>query len=127
MTAFLLAALATWRLAKMLGQERMPFKFGADLRLLFGGIVAEEDGSPAYELDGSPVFHAEAPEFVREIGRGMLCLWCCSIWVAAVVALFMPRRAPYGITVLALSASAMIIEREFNREDESDGGLGDDE
>lgn len=114
--AFAVAALATWRLAKFLGQERGPFKLGAHLRRLLGGVMHEDDGSIAYDTDDTVLFHPDAPAAVKEIGRGLLCLWCCSIWVGALIAALIPRVTDYVTTALGLSAAAMLIEQWFNRE-----------
>lgn len=108
---FLIAALVTWRMGSLLGHERLPFALGPRFRRLFG-IVPEDDGSPAFEDDATlilmPLNHLQ--KLRHEVARMLVCTWCCSLWVALVVALFIPWIVNYPFTVLALSASAILIQ-----------------
>jgi hypothetical protein len=76
-------ALATWRLSSLLVQESGPFNVFAALR--------------------------EKTTF-----GGMLdCVWCTSIWVAALL-LLVSRVARWPVDVLAVSAAAIWIDKELS-------------
>jgi hypothetical protein len=82
---FLLAALATWRLAHLLTREDGPYGLLARLRARAG--------------DGA-------------VGRALQCLYCTSVWVAAPLALFVaPWQARAAVVWLALSGAACLLDR----------------
>lgn len=82
---FVLAALATWRLAH---------------------LVAEEDG-PA-----NVIARARLRAGPSTLGELMDCFYCLSLWAAAPLALALePRRRDVPLTALALSGAACLLER----------------
>ena len=84
-TRFVLASLATWRLAH---------------------LVAEEDG-PA-----NVIAHARARAGTSQLGELMDCFYCLSLWAAAPLALVTaPRRRDVPLTWLALSGAACLLDR----------------
>ena len=84
-TRFILAALATWRLAH---------------------LVAEEDG-PA-----NLIARARAHAGASQLGELMDCFYCLSLWAAAPLAFATaPRRRDVPLTWLALSGAACLLER----------------
>jgi Protein of unknown function (DUF1360) len=82
---FLLAVLATWRIAHLLASEDGPWDLVVRLRVRLGGNFA---------------------------GRLMDCFYCLSVWVAAPLAFFVCRRPlDLAVTWLALSGAACLLER----------------
>lgn len=81
MLDWLLSALATWRLSSLL---------------------VNEDG-PAHVFKRLRVWAELHSGFLADL---LACVWCCSVWVAAIMP-FMPRPVRQW---LALSAAAILIE-----------------
>lgn len=80
---FVLAALATWRLAHLLALEDGPFDLVVRLRLRLG-----------------------------EAGRALDCIHCMSLWVAAPLALFVdPTLQSWWCIWLALSGAAGLLHQ----------------
>ncbi len=96
---YLLEALAAWRLAHLLVNEDGPGDIFARLRYRAGvrwSVIRGPEG----------VTRARVAE--TGLARGLLCLWCVSIWSAALLRL--GRRArPVALVrdILALSAGAL--------------------
>ena len=88
-TGFVLAALATWRVAH---------------------LIAEEDGP------WNVVARARARAGTGELGELMDCFYCLSLWVAAPAALTVTRERDLPTTWLALSGAACLLEQATNRE-----------
>ncbi len=92
----LIMILATWRLASMFVSEDGPFDLFRRIRSLFG-ITHHDDGSVANIPD-------------RSLARLFSCLWCMSVWMAAVVyGLWL--LCPVLVWILGLSTGAIIVER----------------
>ena len=95
----LIAALATWRLTTLLVNEDGPLDVLVKFRSLIG--IKWDAQSESYGTN----FIAEA----------FTCVWCLSIWIGAVVAIFIaPTLIWYPAYALALSAAAIIIEETIN-------------
>lgn len=98
---FALLALATWRLSAMLSYERGPANVFVWLRLGLG-IEAGEDGEPL------------SWDHTQLLPSLFVCVWCLSIWVAALwclLWLIWPAGALAVAVPFALSAVAVIVER----------------
>jgi protein-S-isoprenylcysteine O-methyltransferase Ste14 len=86
---FVVATLATWRLAALLTREDGPFEVFARLRARAGGGM---------------------------VGRALGCLHCTSLWVAAPLTGFVvPWGARSVIIWLALSGGACLLDRATQR------------
>ena len=95
-------ALATWRLASLLGQEDGPFGVLAALRYRMGERY-DEYSNQVLERLGEKWYHA----LVYEIADQLTCLWCCSIWVGVLLTilyLVLPMITFYWMLPFALSA-----------------------
>lgn len=92
MSKLLLGILATWRLTKLLKEERGPYEILARLRQWVG--VRYDVYSTAYSDN--------------ELGRAFLCFWCLSLWIALVLG-----RGKVMET-LAYSGGAILIEESLN-------------
>lgn len=118
---FVVAVMATWRGAKMLSAERLPFALGVGIRRLFG-VEHHADGRPLRDGMGEvalrPVSSWRPLAWVAsEIGEGITCLWCCSVWCAAGVTgllwwgdILVTGVAEALLLVPALSAGAILFE-----------------
>jgi len=91
--------LATWRLSSLLSREDGPYNMLSRLRGKLG--VVQNVNSEPYGTN--------------EFARGLLCMWCNSVWVAAVMAIMACviglvdiRMVLYAI--FALSAGAILVE-----------------
>ena len=86
---FLIGTLAAWRIAALLTREDGPFGVFARLRARAGS---------------------------GEVGRGLQCLYCTSVWSAAPLAGFVaPWSARSPVIWLALSGGACLLERATQR------------
>jgi hypothetical protein len=88
--------LATWRLASLLAQEAGPFDLFARLRYAAG---------VRYGDDGAPYGH-------NVLAEGIVCVWCCSVWVGVVLAAawwYAPDVAFWIAAPFALSGGATLI------------------
>jgi hypothetical protein len=86
---FLLAALATWRLASLMTRERGPYELVARLR-------------------------ARARDSM--LGRALQCFYCASLWIAAPLALLVTTSVPRAVVVwVALSGAACLLDRVSSR------------
>lgn len=102
--AFLILALAAWRLACMLVSEAGPFSVFARLRYRIGVrsvLVTPSVG----RIDVGKV----ASNTVAEL---FMCIWCMSVWTAALLlALVLLAPALWFVpVVLALSAGAILVQ-----------------
>ncbi len=94
---FIVLALATWRITSLFVNEAGPFGVFAKLRYAIG--VRYDDYSKPY---GNNI-----------VANAFVCVWCLSIWVSLVAAIFLfPHIVwwQYPIAVLALSAVAITID-----------------
>lgn len=98
MTAFVIYALATWRVASLITSENGPFNVFARIRQAVG---ANDPG----EIAG-----------LREL---FTCVWCMSVWVAAfwyLAARFVPVVAVPAALISAASAAAIAFEKLFGKD-----------
>ena len=95
-------ALAAWRIASLLSSEEGPWDVFSRLRT-WAGV--------RYDAQSEP-YGANA------LARGMLCLWCCSVWAGAVLALayWLWPGIVWLALPLALSAGAIVVQNVTNRE-----------
>lgn len=94
----LLLGLATWRLTSLLVNEDGPFDLFVKLRWLLGVRFDEQSQRQGTNM----------------LAKGLLCIWCTSIWVAAGWAgLFTIATEASRLLALplALSAAAIVVER----------------
>lgn len=94
----LLYALATWRIAFLLVNERAPYALAARLRYAVG-VRTDERGKPFAET---------------ELGQVFLCMYCLSVWIGMALAFWHggKDRIARG---LAYSAAVCLIERVTKR------------
>jgi hypothetical protein len=85
MYLFILAALATYRLSRMIADEEGPFAIFTKLR----GAYPPTDW----------------------VGRGLECIMCVSFWVALPIALYIDWTWTAPLTWLALSSVTVIIRK----------------
>lgn len=119
---FFLGTLATWRLASLFSGERGPFAIGEWVRSRFG-VFHNAQGEPMFEESGEvklgPVTDSpETDELLHEVAHGLTCFWCCSIWVAAILASWSKPYTGFRswlMTVLALSTAAIGINSLLER------------
>lgn len=90
--------LAAWRLAHLIVHEDGPWDVFVRLRYLAGVRWIVQQG-------------ASGPEPLRvattSLARGLTCLWCVSVWTAA---LLRWRRLEWLKGVLAVSAGAVLLD-----------------
>jgi len=100
---YLILALATWRIANLLTYEDGPFAAFERLRYRLG--VRHDDYGR----------HAK-----NELARGLLCLWCNSVWVgvALTVAYWLTPASRWLALPLALSAAAILIDGAIGKMDD---------
>jgi hypothetical protein len=98
MLPFIIRALATLRVAILITEEDGPFDIVPRLRARISNWVWEDD-----------VYHLER----GWAEDGIVCLWCVSFWVGLIISTLSGRSPLYG---LALSASAMLLYKEFFEE-----------
>ena len=98
----LVLALATWRLASLLAHEYGPFDVFARLRSLLGVVYNEHS----------------LPEGSNWLAKGVVCLWCCSVWFGLFWAgfYFVWRSAWLVALPFALSAAAILVEKVVSDE-----------
>ena len=88
--------LATWRLTRLLHNERGPYALLDRLR----------------DIAGVEYTSSGAPYGTNELAKALCCLWCLSVWVGLVIAL-VTRRA--WVEAFAYSAGALLIEEGLKR------------
>jgi hypothetical protein len=96
--AFVILALATWRLTSLVVREEGPWCILARLRHRIG--VRSTDAGVPYGLN--------------VMAEGLTCVWCTSVWTATFLALsyvWMPAITICICVPLALSAGALLIEK----------------
>lgn len=99
----LLWALATWRLTSLLGNvnEAGPADLLHRLRK-WAGVWYDEHNQPQGRTG---------------LARGLLCHWCCSVWIGsgwALLAHLWPGAARWLALPLALSTASIALERWIN-------------
>jgi len=81
--------LVVWRLTSLLVREDGPFDVFAKLRMFLG--VRFNQASQMYG--------------VNVLSRGIICFWCCSMWVSLAVALF----ASYSVNIHTFIAAVLVL------------------
>lgn len=99
----IIASLATWRIAYMVTAEEGPFGVFFYLKNALGAYDFGEDGKPL-------TWH----------GRGIVCIYCVSVWIALFCSLPIIARWELGWLSLAVpfavSAGALYLHRLVRRE-----------
>jgi hypothetical protein len=102
-------ALATWRISSLLVREDGPFYLFMRLRHKVG--VRYDKLSQPYATN--------------EVARGLLCLWCTSVWVGIALALcfLLWPQAVVGLSLpFALSAVAVLVDECVGNTPNDTGG-----
>ncbi len=86
---FALAALATFRISRMIADEEGPWAIFLSLRKAFPGV--------------------------NWIGRGLECIMCLSVWVALPIAVYIDGTWTTPLTWLALSAVTVLLREWKNK------------
>ncbi len=95
---FILIGMAVWRLSSLLANEDGPFDVFARIRNLLG--VQYDKNNETFGTNW--------------ISKGIICVWCNSVWVAAFVAIyFSDDFATWLIHTFALSTTAIIIDSKL--------------
>lgn len=97
---FLILALATWRLASLFANEKGPMQIFERFRL-WVGVYWDGSGKTAR----------------TNFGRGLICVWCSSVWIAFVLAILFalaPGQLILILSGLALSTVCVLIEEALN-------------
>ena len=93
---FFLVSLAVWRVSSLFAREEGPFDLFLRIRLLAGvkfDKSSEEIGT-------------------NWLSKGILCVWCNSIWFSVIGAFLLTQNALWWlITLLALSTVATIVDK----------------
>ena len=90
-------SLAVWRISSLLSREDGPFYIFSKIRHLAG---------VEYDINSKPI-----PK--NELSRGLLCLWCTSIWVSVVfcvIYFLWPSWTVMMLTPFAVSTIAIVID-----------------
>jgi hypothetical protein len=93
---YLILALATWRLSSLITYESGPFEIFDKFRVVIG-VKQGEYGS-----------YGE-----NELAKGVACLWCNSVWIGVMWAVFF-ALSDWSIWIalpFALSGGAILIEK----------------
>ena len=99
---FILIGMAVWRLSSLLANEDGPFDVFARIRNLLG-VKYRNEGGELGESFGT-----------NWISKGIICTWCVSVWVGAIVALSLSDDfVTWLIHTLALSTTAIIIDSKL--------------
>lgn len=98
---FVLASLATWRLASLLAGEAGPYRVLPRLRQW----VAPPEGVP---IVGGWL------RLRMEVDLALACVWCSSLWLALPM-LLVAHLAPWLVAIMAVSAVAIAVERVARR------------
>lgn len=96
MIDFILLSLAVWRLSSLLAREEGPFDIFIKICLRLGVVINEYGTEVA----------------TGNISKGVLCIWCNSVWFSAVLSIPVSRNIfVYVVNTLALSTMAIIIDK----------------
>ncbi len=97
MLEFIIFALATWRLASLLAAESGPYDVFARLRA-WAGVE--------YTPDERVIANTE-------LARGLVCVWCNSVWIGAgwALAWYLWPGSWWLAAPLALSAAAVLVQK----------------
>lgn len=92
---FAIAAFAVWRLSSLLARESGPYKIFDRLRVLLYVTSIRF-------------------RFLQTWSDGIVCMWCNSMWVSAIVSLTLSYGIiEWAIMTLALSACAIFLENKY--------------
>jgi len=90
--------LAVWRLSSLISRESGPYNIFALLRFRMGVVY----NKMSEEIPSS------------ELSRGILCLWCVSIWISiplGVLYFFFPIWTVLACAPFAISAIAIVVDK----------------
>lgn len=97
--AYLILALATWRISNLLVNEDGPGDIFTRLRALVGVRYDDVTFQPSASND---------------VAEAFTCIWCMSVWVGLILMIawsLWPQPALWIATVFALSAGVIIVDR----------------
>jgi len=100
--SYTILALATWRLASLFANEDGPFDIFVRIRHFVG-----------VKYDAHSIAYGE-----NVISKGIICVWCNSIWFGFALAILNHFFHPYTewfCIPFALSTIAILIEKAVNR------------
>lgn len=102
MTTFIAAALATWRLTRMIVSERGPYDLLGRFRF-WAGV--------RYDMYSQP-------KGTTELSKMIVCPYCLSIWIGALIAIVTGSRKVWAVLTngLAYSAVAVLITHWLENE-----------
>ena len=98
---FVILALATWRITSLLVDEEGPWRVFSRMRVKCGVKYNEKNEQYA----------------TNELAKILMCVWCASIYVGAIVVLvyiFVPASV-YVFAALALSSISMLADKQLWR------------
>ncbi len=97
MKLFFLLSLATWRFSSLLADEDGPFEIFEKIRFFLG--VRPDPGTLK-------------KFYMNSLARGVVCVWCNSLWFGALFALLLDNTSfvMYVVHSLSLSAVAIIVD-----------------
>ena len=102
LTTFLVFVLATFRLSSLLAKEDGPGDLLIKLRMRLGTRYDE--------------YSVEVP--TNNLTQGITCMWCNSIWIAALITLSLylfPVITFWCLLPFALSAGAVVLEGQYGK------------
>ena len=115
----LIIVLAAWRLSSLLANEHGPYLVLERIRFILGVHYIARDGEVVKTYKQfSALFEQDRDACVRiaesELAKGVTCVWCSSVWIAALLTLLFLWFGQPVIWVLlpfSVSAGAIIVNR----------------
>lgn len=106
LSVLLVLCMATWRLSSLFAYEDGPYGLFAKMRYAAGIRQSVLPGGVPYSE--------------KELGKGLMCLWCNSVWMAAALTIlsFLLNLVPLSEVIfyaLAASTGAIAFEKWLER------------
>ena len=95
---FVLACLACFRLSELITVDDGPGDILVRMRAWLGAYDLDENGHPKTSM-----------------GRGIICAWCCGIWIAAILALILAPSQPMIVLWWLAIAGGQALLQHFGR------------
>jgi len=99
---FALLVLAVWRITSLFSQEDGPWDMFAKLRNLIGVRYDE---------------YSQPTRYLNTFAKGIVCMWCASVWFAFPAAFLSPYTAnilTFVYNWLAISALVIFVDEAIN-------------
>jgi hypothetical protein len=113
LTALVVCALAAWRVAHLLVNERGPFAIGEIVRGLFG--VRQVKGERTVGIQTYTTTECQGD---NEVARMLCCIYCTSVWTSALAAWFWiigtaitPSFAEALVDWFAIATLCIVVEK----------------